>query len=357
MTQADAIELAKIICCRTDQERNLVQALYRRAGVRERRTALPHTIAYQWLRVPVATGDGSVLPDDEPTACVGPTTAERMAFYREHAPILAVQAAAKALAESGVAPGDITHVVTVTCTGFDAPGVDVALIEQLGLRSTTERIQVGFMGCHGAVNGIRAALPLVEADPSRRVLLCAVELCSLHFSFTWDPARAVGNAVFADGAAALVLGSETDDRPGEAPRWHPRATGSCLIPNSTDAMSWSIGDHGFEMVLSPRVPDLIAAHLRPWLEDWLAGHGLTLAEIGSWAVHPGGPRIVSAVEKSLGLDASATAVSREVLAECGNMSSPTILFILERLTRSQAKRPCVALGFGPGLTAEAALFD
>jgi predicted naringenin-chalcone synthase len=121
-------------------------------------------------------------------------------------------------------------------------------------------------------------------------------------------------------------------------------------------MTWNIGDHGFTMTLSPRVPDLIAAHLRPWLEQWLGQHGLGLERVASWAVHPGGPRILSAVEKALGLPREATAVSREVLAACGNMSSPTVLFILDRLRERSAPRPCVALGFGPGLVAEAMLF-
>jgi predicted naringenin-chalcone synthase len=121
-------------------------------------------------------------------------------------------------------------------------------------------------------------------------------------------------------------------------------------------MRWTIGDHGFEMELSPRVPDLIKQHLRPWFESWLGRQGLVLADVGSWAVHPGGPRILTAVEESLGLDREALGVSREVLAEYGNMSSPTVLFILDRLRERQAPRPCVMLGFGPGLMAETALF-
>lgn len=121
-------------------------------------------------------------------------------------------------------------------------------------------------------------------------------------------------------------------------------------------MTWTIGDHGFQMTLSKRVPNLIATQLRPWLESWLRQNGLTLAEIGSWAVHPGGPRILDAVDEALDLGPNALAVSREVLAEHGNMSSPTILFILDRLRSSGAPRPCVALGFGPGLMAEAMLF-
>jgi predicted naringenin-chalcone synthase len=204
----------------------------------------------------------------------------------------------------------------------------------------------------GGPAGATAALLLARAGWSV-VLLCAVEWCSLHYRFQWDPERFIGNVLFADGAAAIVgaQGPEGDDA------WKVVATGSCLMPDSTDAMTWHIGDHGFEMTLSSRVPDLIGEHLRPWLSSWLQKHGLTIEQIGSWAIHPGGPRIVSAVEESLKLPREATAVSREVLAQCGNMSSPTVLFILDRLRARHAARPCVMLGFGPGLMAEAALLE
>ncbi len=133
------------------------------------------------------------------------------------------------------------------------------------------------------------------------------------------------------------------------------ASGSTVIEDSEDAMSWRVGNQGFEMSLSPRVPDLICEHLRPWLEDWLGHHGLDLARVGSWAVHPGGPRILSAVSEAIGLDRLALDISHQVLADHGNMSSPTILFILDRLRKAKTPRPCVTLAFGPGLTVEAAL--
>ena len=233
-----------------------------------------------------------------------------------------------------------------------APGVDVDLITSLDLPATTERVNVGFMGCHGAINAMRTALGFATADPAARILLCAVEVCSLHYRYNWDPERIVGNALFADGSAAIVAGGGAGT---DADAWRVVATGSCLVPQSTDAMTWSLGDYGFEMTLSARVPDLIQRHLRPWLSDWLAGQGTSIEAIGSWAVHPGGPRIVTAVEESLALPREATAISREVLSQCGNMSSPTVLFILDRLRRQNAPRPCVALAFGPGLVAEAAL--
>jgi predicted naringenin-chalcone synthase len=129
-----------------------------------------------------------------------------------------------------------------------------------------------------------------------------------------------------------------------------------LVPEAADAMTWTIGDHGFGMTLSKRIPEVIGTHLRPWLDDWLAGHGLSVGDVRSWAIHPGGPKILDATAATLKLPSDAVWASREVLAEYGNMSSATVLFILKRLIDRGAKPPCVALGFGPGLNVEAALF-
>jgi len=395
MTQDEAVELAHEVCCRNATDRKLLEVLYRKSGVRQRHTALPHRLALQWtpaaaavVPAPTATEDddpfdsygdlgvefaaetapaATVAPElgRSPGSSLGPTTGERMQYYRDTAPMVALGAVAEALEEAQVMAGEITHLVTVSCTGFFSPGLELILLDTLGLRPTIERVNVGFMGCHGAINGLRVARALALSDPRNRVLLCAVELCSLHYAFAWDPERVVGNAVFADGAAALVLAAGGPaDASGAGDSASPNtvgpisiaATGSCLIPNSADAMSWTIGDHGFEMFLSTRVPDLIQAHLRPWFDEWLAGNGLRIEDIGSWALHPGGPRIVSAVEQCLGLTESAGWASREILATYGNMSSPTILFVLNRLRQEGARMPCVALGFGPGLAAEAALF-
>jgi predicted naringenin-chalcone synthase len=351
MTQAEATELALQINAPSDEQAKLLRVLYRRAGVKTRYTAVPHQTAIEWLQAaaePLVSSGGV----GERVVTRGASTQERMQIYAREAPRLALHAAREALERSELPAREITHLVTVSCTGFGAPGIDLELITKLGLPATVQRTHVGFMGCHGAINGLRVARGLAAADAPANVLLCATELCSLHYYLPWDPTKFVGNAVFGDGAAALVAGTSAGE--GE---WRITSCGSCVIPDSTDAMSWNVGDFGFEMELSPRVPDLIREHLRPWLEQWLGRSGLKLAEIGSWAVHPGGPRIVSAVEESLGLDAQATAVSREVLSECGNMSSPTVLFVLDRLRHRDAPRPCVMLGFGPGLVAEAALVE
>ena len=350
-TQEEAFRIARALVRPTAEQATWLPAMYRGAGVSARRTVMAADVVRDALDGTRHTGS-PFLPTGDP-GDRGPTTAERMRYYAALAPPLAVQAADGALRPSGVGAADVTHLVTVSCTGFVAPGLDLALIGGLGLRPTVERTHVGYMGCHGALNGLRVARAFAAAEPAARVLLCAVELCTLHYHYNWDPQKLIANALFADGAAALV-GAPAAAAPAGA--WRAEASASCLVPDSADAMTWTIGDHGFEMTLARQVPRLIAVHLRPWLEAWLARQGMALSEVGSWAVHPGGPRIVDAVEEGLGLPRGATDVSRAVLADHGNMSSPTLLFILERLRAARAPRPCVALGFGPGLTAEAALF-
>ncbi len=284
----------------------------------------------------------------------GPSTAARMQKYNEHASTLGISAARQALFDSNTLPDKITHLITVSCTGFGAPGIDLSLIEQLGLSPGVSRLHVGFMGCHAAINALMVARAIGEADRQARILLCCVELCSLHYSYGWNPSKMIANALFADGAGALVAGHSQDEKESS---WSIRTTASQVLPDSRDAMGWQIGDHGFEMILEPNVPDLIFANLRPWLEQWLAGQDLCIADIGSWAIHPGGPRIIHSVAMALGLSTDATEASRHVLSRYGNMSSATVLFVVQRLQQQNASRPCVALAFGPGLVVEAALFD
>jgi predicted naringenin-chalcone synthase len=189
------------------------------------------------------------------------------------------------------------------------------------------------------------------------VLLIAVELCSLHLQEGWNPDHIVANALFADGAGAVVaVGSDGGGvRASRTRGLQLVASSSTVLPGTQDLMSWIIQDHGFSMVLSAQVPSRIAAQLGPWLEHWLDGLGLTLPDVETWAVHPGGPRILGAVLESAGLQSAQIDLSTSVLRQFGNMSSATILFILERLRTTDGHGPCLALGFGPGLTVEAAL--
>jgi prepilin-type processing-associated H-X9-DG protein len=348
--QSAAAEAAGILCGLTDKQRRLLPTLYRHAGVRKRHTVLLTDEARD------QPGGQAFYRSVEEGGPLGPTTAARMQKYAEAATSLATAACRKALADASIEPHEITHLVTCSCSGFAAPGVDVQLIRDLLLPAGVARTHVGFMGCHGALNALRVARAFADADPDARILVCAIELCSLHHQYGWNPAQIVANALFADGSAAVVCGHAEEEPGSESkPRW--LASGSTVVPQTEDLMSWNIGDHGFQMTLSARVPDVIQSSLRAWLESWLAAEGIDLGDIAHWGIHPGGPRILQACIDALKLEPSAIQTSRDVLAEFGNMSSPTILFITERLIRNRTPGPCVLLAFGPGLTIEAALVE
>ncbi len=332
LSQLEALALAPQMRSASPRQQRLLERIYQRSGVTHR-----HCIP---------------LPDS-----ANPTTAERMRRYQPAALELALRASRLALMDAGIEASAITHLITVSCTGFGAPGFDLALIANLPLAMDVARTHVGFMGCHGAFNGLRVARAFVEADPRACVLLCAVELCSLHLQEGWNPDHIVANALFADGAGAVV--AVNSDGGGFNSSLEPGlqlvASSSTVLPGTEALMGWSIEDHGFSMVLSPLVPRQIATQLCPWLERWLAGQGLTLPEVDTWAVHPGGPRILGAVLEGVGLQPAQIDLSTAVLRQFGNMSSATILFILEQLRTTPGHGPCLALGFGPGLTVEVAL--
>lgn len=380
MTQQEATQLFSDIVCEDERQRRLAKMLFRKAEVETRYTVVPHKVAYNWcedvsgINQPSQPSDRAVpsqiTPQVVPGQSRGPSTRERMELFARFASDLAVRSSEQALSQSGLQAQQITHLVVVTCTGFDAPGVDIELIERLGLPRTTQRVQVGFMGCHGAINGLRTGLAIATADPQARVLLCAVELCSLHYRYTWDTEGIIGNALFADGSGAVVLGqtgsepqSTNDPSLPTLGSWHLHDTGSVVISDSRQAMSWSIGNHGFDMRLTSDVGDKIEAELAGWLSDWLGQHELSCADIDFWGVHPGGPRILDAVQNSIKLPPAALATSRSILQRHGNMSSPTVLFILNEFRQARIdnantqRQHCILLGFGPGLVAEIALLS
>ena len=347
ISQEEAAATAALYGCASPEQLRQLKALYRLSRVKKRHSVL--------LESDSATGGArqSFFAPMRGADDCGPTTAERMARYERDAPPLAARAARLALENAGRDAADVTHLVTVSCTGFSAPNFDLGLVRELGLPWTVARTHVGFMGCHGALNGLRVAGGYADTDPAACILVCAVELCSLHYQYGWNADLVVSNGIFADGAAALVGG------PAPAPSgddWVLARSGASLLEDSAELMAWRVGNHGFEISLSARVPSVIEHALRPWLDGWLASQQLARDQIATWAVHPGGPRILESVAAATGIAREDYAISQEVLGEFGNMSSPTILFILERLRQRGAPRPCLALGFGPGLAVEAALF-
>jgi len=355
ISQQDAAVLASTLAGPAGTRPRTLSAIYRQTHIHNRGSVLleePGTEPY------VQT----FFPPARDAADAGPTTGERMARYTAAAGPLAITAAERAFARADVAAADVTHLVTCSCTGFATPGVDLELCRHLGLPVDVARTHVGFMGCHGAFNALRAADAFATMSPDAVVLVVCVELCSLHFQYGATADSIVANSIFADGAGALV------GRPAVANNsktWRLIDQASAILPDTADHMGWTIGDHGFEMTLSAEVPASIAAPLPGLVDNLLGRHGLSRSAVNHWAVHPGGPRVLTAVEAALSLDPDCLATSRRILAEHGNMSSSTILFILEQLFTAEsrhapgdsaASETCVAMAFGPGLTAELAVF-
>ncbi|MEU6022430.1 type III polyketide synthase [Micromonospora sp. NPDC047134] len=280
-------------------------------------------------------------------------TERRMRRYQVEALPLGKEAVGRALTSAGLAAGDIGLFVVCSCTGYATPGLDILLARDLGMAPSTQRMFVGHMGCYAALPGLGAASDFVTARGRPALLLCT-ELTSLHLqpsSARVDTQQIVSHALFSDAAVAAVL------VPGGR-GYAVRAVTSVTDSSTADHMTWDVTDTGFRMGLSPKVPQVLSTHVRGLVDELLAGHGSTLSEVDGWAVHPGGPRILTVVERELALAPTALAASRQTLAENGNCSSPTVLLILDRLLRSApSPRRVVMLAFGPGLTLYAALLE
>ncbi|MDB5702906.1 MAG: hypothetical protein JWN66_22 [Sphingomonas bacterium] len=272
-----------------------------------------------------------------------PGTGERMALYAEAAPTLGI-AAIDALGAQVPIQG-ITHFVVASCTGFVAPGVDQIIARRIGLSPSVERLLIGFMGCYAAVAALRTARHIVRSDPAARVLVLCVELSTLHLQAVSEIEPLLAMLQFGDGAAAALVSAA----PQGFAIGQPFAT---TLPDSEGLIRWDVTDSGFAMHLSGEVPARIAAGLADPDFAAAATGGRAPAEIDAWAVHAGGRSILDAVEHSLGLAPAALAASRGVLADNGNMSSATLMFVLARLLAGPPVRDGVALAFGPGLAAE-----
>jgi predicted naringenin-chalcone synthase len=272
-----------------------------------------------------------------------PGTAARMRLYAKEAPKLGI-AAIKSLAAQVPITG-VTHFVVASCTGFVAPGVDQIIARQIGLHPSIERLLIGFMGCYAAVAALRTARHIVRSEPEARVLVLCVELSTLHLQAEKEVEPLLAMLQFGDGAAAAMVTAE----PTGFVIGQPFAT---TLPDSQELIRWDVTDSGFAMHLSGEVPGRIAAGLAdPYFASAATG-GRAPGEIDGWAVHAGGRSILDAVEHSLGLAPEALAASRGVLADNGNMSSATLMFVLARLLAGPPVKDGVALAFGPGLAAE-----
>jgi predicted naringenin-chalcone synthase len=318
----------------TDRNRMVFDRMAERSGITSR---------YSVLR-PGTPGADQVDADGFLNRGRFPSTGARMQRYEQHATDLAL-AAIGALAED---PARFTHLVLASCTGFTAPGLDQVLAARLGMSPALERTVVGFMGCYAAVTALRNAYHIVRSDPAARVLVVNLELCTLHLQETPDLETVLAFMLFGDGATAALVTAE----PHGLALLDFRAT---TLPGSAGLITWRIGDQGFDMRLSGQVPARIAGALRGELERTDTGgllRGQSTQQVDLWAVHAGGRSVLDAVEQGLRLGRDALHYSRAVLNDFGNMSSATIMFILERMLRDDAGQAGFAMAFGPGLGAE-----
>jgi predicted naringenin-chalcone synthase len=293
--------------------------------------------------LPDFLGPGCELFDSTYPTTV-PGTLKRNQIYRQEAPKLAQAAAEKALTDWGGKRKAITHIVSVSCTGMMAPGLEFLLVDALGLDRRIDRLGVNFMGCFGAFKGLLVARALAAENPNNRVLVVCTELCSIHFQADTAIDTLVSNSLFSDGAAAVVVGADTGI-------WQIAQFTSLALNDSLDHMKWEASDVGYVMRLSIDVPLQVRNHLLEFLAPLIDKP----YDSYTWAVHPGGKAILHAVTQKCGLSKDHLHASWEVLRNFGNMSSPTFLFVLDAIRRSDMADETIGMGFGPGLSLEGVL--
>ncbi|UII28098.1 type III polyketide synthase [Fulvivirga maritima] len=326
-----------------ETESRQLQMLYRATGIQNR---------YSVIQDYAAQNVRNFYPDTDDLEPF-PTTESRSHLFQREAKKLGAEAAEKALA--GIKREEITHLITVSCTGMYAPGIDIELIDQLGLNSTVERTGINFMGCYAAFNAIKAGRSICLAQPEAKVLIICVELCSIHFQKEKIEDYLLANAIFGDGAAALIM----EGKPSNKPALQAMAFHCDLNPGGKKDMAWRIGNYGFEMRLSSYIPSLIEKDIL-LLTNRLK-QKLSIETFQYYAIHPGGKKILEVIENQLAISRDDNRFAYQILKQYGNMSSATIIFVLheimKNLTADDNNKKLLSLAFGPGLTLESMILN
>lgn len=331
-------------------QKNKLLALYRASGISTRHSVIHDYASLEpkfWSFYPQSV-------DLRPF----PTTADRSSLYRSHALQLSLKAVRDCLKYIEVGPKDITHIITVSCTGMYAPGLDIDLVKSLGLSTNIQRTSINFMGCYAALTAIKTADAICKSQPQANVLIVATELCTIHFQNKTDDDNLLANAIFSDGSAAMLMSGRnlgsSDQR-----KLSPKAFHCELLTDGEKDMAWNIGDFGFEMKLSAYVPNLIQNGIESLISTLTSN--LEKSEINHYAIHPGGKKILTVIEEELGIEKAANQFAHQVLRQYGNMSSPTVLFVLKEVLNNLIQENegdnVLSLAFGPGLTLESVLFE
>jgi predicted naringenin-chalcone synthase len=334
---ADFVRLAETLLPEDRHHRPLFRRMAKRTGIEHR---------YSFLTF--AAGGDTPEVDGNAFYVRGqfPSTAARMKLFAAKAPKLA--AAAVERLDRGNRRAGLTHLIITCCTGFTAPGLDLALVERCKLPRSIERTIIGFMGCYAAINALKLARHIVRSDPQARILLVNFELCTLHLQDTSNLEKLLTFLLWGDGCAASLVSADPEGIALDSFR-------SVHLPDTSELMRWDIGDSGFDMVLSGKVPTAIEEGMRVYGADILGGMNPNAIDL--WAVHPGGRTIVDAIERAFAIAPTALSASRGILREFGNMSSATLMFVLERLLSAGHRQAAgCGMAFGPGLIAEGMLF-
>jgi len=330
--QADVLDFMLSAHGLNAQEAHDLRVLYRASGIQQRYSTIPD----------YGGSSRTFFPTNESLEPF-PDMAQRSTWYRSHAPALSLEAAKNCIGTTD--PKTITHLITVSCTGMYAPGLDIELVQSLGLNAHIERTCINFMGCYAAFNALKVADHICRAQEAKVLIVC-VELCTLHFQKEKTDDNLLANALFGDGAAAVLVASQ----PTEKTNIELAEFQCALMPSAGKEMAWNIGPLGFEMRLSAYVPEALQSGIPPLLA------GLSRQTFDHYAIHPGGKRILDVVEKELGITRETNQAAHDVLRQNGNMSSPTILFVLKAIMDhvhpTAAAQTILGLAFGPGLTLE-----
>jgi len=327
-----------------DKEKRILKYLYTHSGVETRYSVISdYTLPIDAWRFYPKSRDLEPFPRLE----------QRMDWFKTHALPLSLQAANKCI-DGFFDKSEITHLITVSCTGMSAPGLELQLMEAMGLKNTTARTAINFMGCYAAVHGLKMANDIVNANPDAKVLVVCTELCTLHFQKTFSDDTITAPLLFADGSAAVLVCA--DDHPFTGVRLD--SFYSEILKDAKDSMSWNLSSSGFIMTLDSDVPEIFRSDIGPLKEHAIEKAGIGNDDIQYWCIHPGGKRILEAIGKGLSLKDEDLATSYKILREYGNMSSATVLFVLKemwpRLMDDKGAKIFTA-AFGPGLTMESVI--
>ena len=345
-SQQETAELISEAFALRPAQKRILTAIYKASGIETR-----YSVISDFSK---AAGEFNFFPNDP--AKEFPTTAERMKLYHTHALPLALAAIKDCISNSDACDiKKITHLITVSCTGMYAPGIDIEIIQKLELNPSTKRTTVNFMGCYGAFNGLKIADAFCRAEPNAKVLLVCIELCSIHFQKNFALENLISNAIFSDGAAAVLVQAHSNHHK----QLKINSFHCDLIPQTNQEMAWSIADYGFDIVLSSYVPKIIKTGIAAFTKKLLNQSNDALSEVDFYAIHPGGIKILQACEEALPISVEDNKHSYDVLRNFGNMSSATILFVLKNiwnsLDSSDDNKNIFSCAFGPGLTLESML--